>query len=40
GGISNLGDITAVKNCNAYGVILGKALYEEKVSIEEAKKLA
>jgi len=40
GGISNLGDITAVKQCNAYGVILGKALYEGKVSIEEAKKLA
>lgn len=40
GGISNLGDITAVKKCNAYGVILGKALYEGKVSIGEAKKLA
>lgn len=40
GGISNPSDITAVKQCNAYGVILGKALYEGKVSIEEAKKLA
>jgi len=40
GGISNLGDITAVKNCNAYGVILGKALYEGKISVEEAKRLA
>ena len=40
GGISNLGDITAVKQCNAYGVILGKALYEGKISIEEVKKLA
>ena len=40
GGISNLGDITAVKQCGAYGVILGKALYEGKVSIEGAKKLA
>jgi phosphoribosylformimino-5-aminoimidazole carboxamide ribotide isomerase len=40
GGISNLDDITSVKQCNAYGVILGKALYEGKVSIEEAKKLA
>ena len=40
GGISNLGDITAVKKCNAHGVILGKALYEGKISIEEAKKLA
>lgn len=40
GGISNLDDITKVKQCNAYGVILGKALYEGKISIEEAKKLA
>ena len=40
GGISNLGDITAVKQCNTYGVILGKALYEGKLSIEEAKNLA
>ncbi len=40
GGISSLDDIMSVKQCNAYGVILGKALYEGKVSIEEAKKLA
>ena len=40
GGISNLDDIKNVKEKNAFGVILGKALYEEKVSIEEAKKLA
>lgn len=40
GGISNLGDIISVKKCNAYGVILGKALYEGKISIEEAKNLA
>ena len=40
GGISNLDDIKKVKEKNAFGVILGKALYEEKVSIEEAKKLA
>lgn len=40
GGISNLGDISAVKKCGANGVILGKALYEGKISIGEAKKLA
>ena len=39
GGISNIGDIKDVKEKNAFGVILGKALYENKISIEEAKKL-
>ncbi len=40
GGISNSSDIIKVKQCNAYGVILGKALYDGKITIEEAKKLA
>ncbi len=40
GGISNIDDIKAVKEKNSFGVILGKALYENKVSIEEAKKLS
>ena len=40
GGISNLQDIVNVKKCGAYGVILGKALYDGKISIEEAKGLA
>lgn len=40
GGISGINDIIKVKGCNAYGVILGKALYDGKISIEEAKKLA
>jgi phosphoribosylformimino-5-aminoimidazole carboxamide ribotide isomerase len=40
GGISKPLDISDVKKCNAYGVILGKALYEGKITIEEAKKLA
>ena len=39
GGISNLDDVENVKRCNPYGVILGKALYEGLVSIEEAKKI-
>ena len=40
GGISNSSDIIKVKQCNAYGVILGKALYDGKITIEEAKKFA
>ena len=39
GGISNVGDIKDVKEKNPFGVILGKALYENKISIEEAKKV-
>jgi len=40
GGISNLDDVKDVKEKNAFGVILGKALYEKKISIEEAKELS
>jgi len=40
GGISNVNDIKDVKEKNAFGVILGKALYENKISIEDAKKLS
>jgi phosphoribosylformimino-5-aminoimidazole carboxamide ribotide isomerase len=40
GGISNINDIPKVKDKNAWGVILGKALYENKISIEETKKLS
>ena len=40
GGISNVSDVSKVKDKNAFGVILGKALYENKISIEEAKKIA
>ena len=39
GGISNVDDIRDVKEKNAFGVILGKALYENKISVEEAKKV-
>jgi len=39
GGISNVTDVNDVKEKNAFGVILGKALYENKISIEEAKKI-
>ena len=40
GGISNLQDIINVKKCGASGVILGKALYDGKISVEEVKTLA
>ena len=40
GGISNLQDILNVKKCGSFGVILGKALYEKKFSIEEVSALA
>ncbi len=40
GGISNVSDVIHVKEKNAFGVILGKALYENKISIVEAKKIA
>ena len=39
GGISNINDVKLVKQKNAFGVILGKALYENQITIEEAKKL-
>ena len=37
GRISKLDDVQDVKKYNPYGVILGKALYEGLISIEEAK---
>lgn len=37
GGISGPLDVAKVKECGAYGVILGKAMYDGKVSIKEAK---
>ena len=40
GGISNIQDVIDVKEKKPYGVILGKALYENKISIMEAKKIA
>ena len=37
GGISSLQDVINVKKCGAFAVILGKALYDRKISIEEVK---
>ena len=39
GGISKMQDVLEVNQINPFGVILGKALYEGLVSIEEAKKI-
>jgi len=39
GGISNIKDIIKVKELNPFGVILGKALYENQVTIEDAKQI-
>lgn len=40
GGISNIDDTIAVKKCGVAGVILGKALYDGKISIEEVRAIA
>ncbi len=37
GGISSINDVKDVLKKNAFGVILGKALYENKITIEETK---
>jgi len=37
GGISSIDDVIKVKEMDPFGVILGKALYENQVTIEEAK---
>ena len=39
GGISKLDDILQVKKENPFGIILGKAMYEKKISIRDSKKL-
>ncbi|MCV0393525.1 MAG: 1-(5-phosphoribosyl)-5-[(5-phosphoribosylamino)methylideneamino]imidazole-4-carboxamide isomerase [Nitrosopumilus sp.] len=40
GGISNIDDVKDVKDKKAFGVILGKALYENKITIEGAKSIS
>ena len=39
GGISSLDDIREIAKRDVFGVILGKALYEDKISIPEVKKI-
>lgn len=36
GGVSSLADVQKLQNMNLYGVIIGKALYDKKVMLEEA----
>ncbi|MEH6891769.1 1-(5-phosphoribosyl)-5-[(5-phosphoribosylamino)methylideneamino]imidazole-4-carboxamide isomerase [Bacillus sp. JJ864] len=36
GGVSCLADVEKLQNMNLYGVIIGKALYDKKVMLEEA----
>ena len=40
GGISDVKDTIAVKKCGAAGVILGKALYDGRISMEEVRAIA
>ncbi|MEM0029858.1 MAG: 1-(5-phosphoribosyl)-5-[(5-phosphoribosylamino)methylideneamino] imidazole-4-carboxamide isomerase [Candidatus Nitrosocaldus sp.] len=40
GGITTLEDVRMVRDAGAYAVILGKALYEGKIGIGEAKRLS
>jgi phosphoribosylformimino-5-aminoimidazole carboxamide ribotide isomerase len=40
GGVSSLEDIIRVRSAGCYSVILGKALYDGKVSIEKVKTIA
>ena len=40
GGISSLEDIIRVRSAGCYAVILGKALYEGKISLERIKTIA
>jgi phosphoribosylformimino-5-aminoimidazole carboxamide ribotide isomerase len=36
GGISSLEDVRMVREADVYGVILGRSLYEGRISLEEA----
>lgn len=40
GGISDLNEIIELKNMDVYGAILGKALYENKIDLKQAIKVA
>ncbi len=35
GGVSNINDVEALANAGLYGAIIGKAIYEEKISLEQ-----
>jgi phosphoribosylformimino-5-aminoimidazole carboxamide ribotide isomerase len=37
GGVSNIGDVAALQETGCHGVIIGKAIYEGKISTAELK---
>ena len=39
GGVSNLQDLIQLKEMNLYGVIVGKAIYEGRIQLNEIKNL-
>ncbi|MCX6151380.1 MAG: 1-(5-phosphoribosyl)-5-[(5-phosphoribosylamino)methylideneamino]imidazole-4-carboxamide isomerase [Ignavibacteriales bacterium] len=39
GGIKDLQDVIAVKNTNIFGVVIGKAIYENKIDLKELVKI-
>jgi phosphoribosylformimino-5-aminoimidazole carboxamide ribotide isomerase len=39
GGVASINDILALKELGVYGVILGKALYENRISIGDVKRV-
>lgn len=39
GGVSNIADIIALKQAGCYGVIIGKAIYENRISLKELSEL-
>lgn len=40
GGISKIEDVIRLKEKNYYGVVIGKAIYENKISLEELRSIA
>ena len=38
GGVTDLDDLTALLECGCHGAILGKAIYEKRISLEELSK--
>ena len=40
GGISNYDDLINLKKINSYAVVVGKAIYENKISLKELKEIA
>ena len=39
GGVSSLGDIIAIKNTGCHGVVIGKAIYENRITLQELSDL-